>query len=384
MTPIAPSHNLSDEPFRVHFLLPSLAGGGAERVFLTLLRHLDRRRFSPELVLHDGQPADYAAGIPEDVPVTCLNRHRAREAPLALLMHIRRTRPAAVFTTMGHMNLLLGALRPFVPRATKLVGRETNMMSAAIAAGADGKVPGWLPPTYRLLLPGLDHIVCQCEPMREDLVKTFGYPEQKTTVIANPVDQLAVLAQARDEQTPFPTETGLLRLVAAGRLERVKGFDLLIAAIGQCADLPVVLDILGGGGEQEALQSQIRASGLDNRVFLRGFCANPYPWLAHADALVLSSRFEAFPNAVLEALALGTPVVAVPCPGGIGEILDGLPGCVLADAVSAEALAAALRRWATQGPVRVPPADIAHFGVDRIVRQYETVILNVIAPGTPT
>ncbi|MEB3328319.1 MAG: glycosyltransferase [Candidatus Sericytochromatia bacterium] len=358
---------------RITLLLPSLAGGGAERVFLTLLQHLDRQRFAPELVLLNGGPPEHDAALPADIPVTALERPRAREAPLALLAHLRRARPAAVVTTLGHMNLLLATLRPVLPKRMKLIGRETNMVSEAIAAGF---MPRWMGQAYRFGLPGLDHLVCQSAMMRADLVDHFGFPGARASVIPNPVD-LEVAQQAARE-SPWSAAKGGLRLVAAGRLERIKGFDLLVDALERCGDLPLTLEIHGEGPERETLQRHIDAAGLQERVRLRGFTPALQPWLAAADGFVLSSRVDSFPNAAIEALACGTPVIAVPAPGGIREIIADVPGCELADAVSAEALAAALRRWAARGPQRVGPEAVARYEVGQVVRQYEAVIESVI------
>jgi glycosyltransferase involved in cell wall biosynthesis len=365
-----------DQPRRrLHFLLPSLSGGGAERVFLTLASLVDRVRFAPRLILLDNRVADYGGEVPEDLPVTVLGRPRAREAAIDLVRHLHATRPHALFTTLGHMNLLLGAIRPLVPRCTKLIGRETNMVSETIAAGL---MPRWARPAYRWLLPGLDHLVCQSAGMQGDLVSNFGYPAARTTVIPNPVDRAAILAKAASQPPPFQRADERFRLVAAGNLARVKGFDLLVEAVARCSDLPLEVDILGRGDERDALQAQIHQAGLGERILLRGFQANPYAWFAHADALVLSSRVDSFPNVVLESLACGTPVIALPAPGGIREILANRPECELADTISADALAAALRRWADRGPHRVPSEAVARYEGNAVVRQYESLLHTVI------
>ena len=112
----------------------------------------------------------------------------------------------------------------------------------------------------------------------------------------------------------------IIYFVAAGRLTSVKGFDLMIEAIAMLNDLHIHLDILGEGILYNELKQQIQTCGVEDKVSLVGFQQNPYAWFSSADGFLLSSRYEAFPNVVLEALTCGTPVIAMPAPYGIKEI----------------------------------------------------------------
>ena len=90
----------------------------------------------------------------------------------------------------------------------------------------------------------------------------------------------------------------------AGRLVKVKGFDLLIGALALLHDTQVRLTILGAGPLRASLERLAHTKGVAGRVRFAGFQANPYTWFARADAFVLSSRYEGLPNVVLEALGL--------------------------------------------------------------------------------
>ena len=228
---------------------------------------------------------------------------------------------------------------------------------------------------YRKVYGRVDTLVCQSADMRDDLVHNFGFPLAKTRVIYNPVDIVAVRAKAAQAQLDdLAPPAGVLRLVAAGRLVEQKGFDLLIEALAMCADLPLQLDVLGEGPMRERLEQQIAQTGQSARIRLRGFQANPYPWIAQADAFVLSSRYEGFSNVVLESLACGTPVIAMPCPGGVREALAGIPECHIAARLDAAALAASLRQWAAVAGVRVPDDAVKAYAVHSIVQQYQDVL----------
>jgi glycosyltransferase involved in cell wall biosynthesis len=110
-------------------------------------------------------------------------------------------------------------------------------------------------------------------------------------------------------------------LVAVGRLAPQKGFDILIEALARLPE-DVRLVILGEGPQRAALQQQASRLGVAERLDLPGYCADPQAEIAAADCFVLASRFEGSPNALVEALATGVPVVATNCPYGPEEILD--------------------------------------------------------------
>jgi glycosyltransferase involved in cell wall biosynthesis len=357
------------------FILPSLAGGGAERVVLTLLRHIDRTRFRPTLAVVDLEDATYLGELPDDVPLIDLRCARVRHALPAIIRLIRRTRPSVVFSTLSHLNLALALIRPLLPDGVRYVGRESIVLSELLVRQSH---PRFWRRAYAWLYPRLDIVVCQSRDMRDDLVGNFGVPEHKAVVVHNPVDVERIRRLAQE-----PLNTGIpprsvrcdseIHLVAAGRLTTQKGFDLLIDALAACDEPLLQLTILGDGPLRRELLDQVARLGLAERVRLLGFQMNPYPFLAAADAFVLSSRFEGFPNIVLEALACGTPVVATPAPGGIDEIARLAGGLTVASAISAPALAVALRTAVARRDTHLP-IDVSAFSIPRVVDRYQAVL----------
>lgn len=358
------------EPLPVLFLLPSLAGGGAERVVLSLLRGIDRERFAPVLVLVRGDDDRLRAEVPPDVPVLTLNARRVRTALPRIVSLVWRQRPAVLFSTLSHLNLALAMIRPLLPRDLRCVARESVVVREILKGYPMPRLWAW---AYRRWYGRFDVVVCQSADMRDDLVQGFALAPERAVTIHNPVDTMRLRRLAGPATTRHREPADRIELVAAGRLVPQKGFDLLLDAIALCADPRLRLTILGEGPLREALSARAAAHGLAGRVRFAGFVPNPYTAFAAADAFVLSSRFEGLPNVVLEALACGTPVIAVPAPGGVTEIARQAGGVRVAASVDARALADAITRF-TEGRDPPPPIDLSAFEPRRIVARYESLM----------
>jgi glycosyltransferase involved in cell wall biosynthesis len=354
----------------VLFLIPTLAGGGAERVMVTLLRYLDRSQFDLTLAVIDTRDAVFRSDLPPDIEFIDLGRQRVLHALVPIVRLIWRRRPEVVFCTLGHLNLALALLRPLMPRGPRFVARESNVPSEQLRDERFPRVWHWL---YRRIYRRHDLVVCQSRTMLVDLETNFGLLPERSVVIANPVDldRIRLLAADGSASAPMDDDPGVIRLVAAGRLVPQKGFDLLIEAIALLPDIALQLTILGEGPLRQDLLDLVQRLELEQRVQMVGFQSNPYAWFARADAFVLPSRYEGLPNVVLEALACGTPVIATPAAGVAVEVLQDVAECVLAPQASAKAIAGAIRSWAGGTRRRVPVSAVSAYGIEGIVSQYQ-------------
>jgi glycosyltransferase involved in cell wall biosynthesis len=251
--------------------------------------------------------------------------------------------------------------------------REDISVSAEL--DQDAAHPGFWRWVYRHYYPRADKIVCVSEFARKDLVENFGIPRAKIVVIYNPVDVERVRRLAEASESPYKGPGP--HLVAVGRLWRQKGFDLLLDALAQVRKaIPARLTILGEGPLEADLKAQAQKLGLLDSVRFAGFQTNPYPFFKHADLFVLSSRYEGLPLVVLEALALGKPVVAMDCPGGAREILEGCPGGWLVPELDARHLADTLEAALRPGEGSPPPVEpletrLNKFSAEHIVQDYQ-------------
>jgi len=350
--------------------LPSLRGGGAERVMAMLANGLARRGHRVDLVLVRAE-GPFLAELDAQVRVIDLECRRVIHSLPALVGYLRRDRPEAMLSALNHANIVAIAARGLARHPPRLVVSERNSLTS-LGTGAKGRL-------FRALMrgfyPAADHVTTVTEAGRQEMIAAFALPA--VTPIPNPVplsDIRALAARRPDHPWAQPGATPFL--LAVGRLEPQKDHATLLRAFALLrASRNIRLVILGEGSLRPVLERQIRDLGLEGAVALPGFQVNPYGWMAACAAYVLSSRFEGFPNSLIQALACGARVVSTDCPTGPREILDHGRWGHLVPVGDAPALCAAMRAALSAPGGAERSAYLARFRPERIVRAYEEVLL---------
>lgn len=346
-------------------LLPNFSGGGAERVSINLVNSLGNSGLglTPCLVVlnHSGP---YKHLLSPTVKVEVLGKERLLYSIPDIIKTVYRYKPSVLISSFGYINIVLLALRLFLPRNTKLWVREANLPSISLA---NNKYPNLMRLAYASFYRFADLVICSSGRMLNEFQDQFGVPGNKLRVLPNPVDEVAI----RDSITEFPPITSGKCFVAAGRLTKQKGFDRLISMFAQLGESNSELIILGEGSLEESLKRQVVELGLGSRIRFVGFCDNPWRWYGAADAFLLPSRWEGMPNAALEALACGCPVIATPESGGIAEVASAaLPGAVLVAEAGAPFIAA-MRDVPCRLKDRVYPSLLpAHYRLDAVANTF--------------
>lgn len=353
---------------RILFVIPSLSGGGAERVVLTLAKNIPRDVFDVSLAIVNKE-GPYEQEIPQDIEVFDLHCRRVRYAFPRLVQLIRHVHPDVVFSTLGYLNIALLILRPFLPRGIKLVVRESNTVSNMLRYYQFSAVWNL---SYRHFYPQADLIISQSSYMREDLIDNFAIPAYKIKTIYNPVDfnRITVIAQ---EKNPYPKESNI-NIVWVGRLVTSKAIHRIIESMPDLLQKQpdAHLWIIGDGPLKKELLALCHKLNIFKRVHFIGFDPNPYPWMRHADLMVLSSVYEGLPNVLLEAIACQCPVISLEHPGGTQEIME--LTCQPERYVSE----LTWEDWWFNRPSAETLLNLkAHFGLDHIVQRYTDILQNI-------
>lgn len=364
---------------KILLFVPTLGGGGAERVFSTLLRHLGRDQFELHLALLNTQ-GEYMSEVPDDVVVHDLKHSRVRYALLGLVQLIHSVRPTAVLSTLSECNFILTLSRPFLPKGTRVLVRESQLPGASLLAMSTPRRLLYRHWVFNRLYRNASKIVCLHDGMIGEFAVQFKLPSNKLVRIYNPVDSERVnsLSQIRADPYSGPGP----QLVTVGRLSWEKGLDVLIRAMPRVREVfpHVNLAILGQGALREQLIELAHNLSLNGTIEFLGFQQNPWPFIRYADLFVLPSRSEGLPNALLEAMALQKEVVATDCPGALRELKALNPALTLVPAEEPEALAATIiskcKTRVQNGPGMEHLWSLEPFSLTEVVGQYCRLLLD--------
>ncbi len=408
----------------IGIVLPDLAGGGAERVCLTLAQFLIERGHRVDLVLLNFR-GNYRAAIPDGTRLyhrprrnsdrELLEYCRARGiglqslsvsalATFAARRSLRRKIPEIVFKASKVRSALgvavyLGKARPQLLfsaltsandasiLAMELTGRRIpHVVSVRNNVGMSQNYSGTRKFAAQTLMPRADAVVAISQGVASEAIRTLGIEARRVRTIYNPtpVAEIRRLAQEETDHPWFGDGEPPVVLTALKEGPQ-KDWATLVTAFGQvCRSLTVRLAILGrthSAEYREQIVSAARSLGIEERVSFLGFDENPFRYMQRAALFVHSSHWEGLGNVLIEALACGTPVVSTDSPFGPAEILENGRWGRLTPVGDVDEMAEAIIE-SLRGDT-VPGEDLRRraedFSGERAVAEYEALFESLIA-----
>ena len=365
------------ERIKILFFIEELRAGGAEKVLCNLVNEMDQSRFDITvqtlcLCLFRVRYR-YCYGEKNRI-----NNYRCRVEAAAGLTYPLRMKDdyqiEVAYLECGATKILAGSTNK---KAKKVawVHCDLALKMSDPQAFAD-KASKWY--------EKYDRVVCVSQTALESFRSLFGM-DQKTLVLYNTVDDAAIREKAL-MQIPRRANKRRMTVVSVGRLSEEKCFDRLLHVHRQLLDSGVAHDlwILGDGPEREKLSQMIADLHLEDSAKLVGYCENPYPYMADADLLVCSSRYEGFSTFVTEGLILRKPIVTTRC-SGMEELLgDSEYGLITEN--SGEALLEGLRRMLRDPALRDSYATRAEvrgrdFSARALTEKTEAYLISLASGG---
>ena len=342
-------------PDRVLTMISSMRGGGSEQQTLLLLRHLDRSKFRPHLYVLE-RTGELMSRVPEDVVVHSFEDATSargfyfpgrvlRQQVQHLQGLLQRESIDVIYDRTFHMSMIAGPAGQAcdVPRVSTIVSPPERALPQVESRFVELKRRR-LAKAYRQSRS----VIAVSQQVAASAIRYYDLPPDAVCVIPNPVDIEAVCYAAKESTA---TRDERFTLVCVGRMTEEKGHrDLVSAAILAQSRWPagcpsLRLWMIGDGPLRGELESQCRVAGGQPAIEFLGTHQNPLPYVAAADALVLPSHFEGMPNVVLEAMALGTPVIATRA-GGTTELERAEPTILWAQPANIESLSNAILQFA--------------------------------------
>ncbi len=360
---------------RISVFLPALHGGGAEKTMLALAGGIADRGYPVDLVLAQAV-GPYLSDIPGNVRLVDLKSKGTLASLPALMRYLRRERPDGMISALSRANIVALLARKLTGSRLPLVVNEQNTLSAWARDGSKWQMR-ITPAIARRCYRWATAVGAVSQGVADDLVHVCKIPAKRVEVLYNPGATPEVLRKAQlPLDHPWFAEGQPPALVAVGRLATQKDFGNLLRAFGKLRrSRPLRLIILGEGPERPKLESLIAELGLGDDVSLPGFVDNPYTYMAHSAAFVLSSLHEGLPTVLVEALACGCRIVATDCPSGADEILRHGELGMLVPVADSDRLAEAIEQTLLgQGPV--PSRESWQpYSLSCVVEKYLSVLL---------
>lgn len=309
---------------KIAIIINSLATGGAEKTAGLLMNQL-----YPEMDVHllMFNTTNIEFEIPEGVKIYQIGKPTSAEArpiqvlklPLQALQikkYLKKNKISLVFSILNRPNFIAGYLKLFGYKGKTIINERSNA-----SYYYTNKTPGGMLGRFlvKRLYRRADCIITNSIFSKKDLQQTFGLNNTIIT-ISNGIDYKTIRQRLPAIQLPLEKKPGEFIFCHVGRFHADKNQPLLVKAFALLKEDNCRLVIVGKNIPQQLTQLAIKLK-IENKVILKDLQADILPWYAAADAFVLCSNVEGYPNVIIEAMACGLPVIATDCKWGPREIL---------------------------------------------------------------
>ena len=367
--------NIDGNSERIALFLPLLVGGGAERVMINLARGLTEKGRKVDLVL-GRKEGPLLELVPAEVRIINLGAERTLFSLPALVRYLRLEKPRTLLSALNHGNIICLLSKYIAASSTRSIITLHNTLSEKIKISKPTIKQNFIILAMKILYPLANDIVAVSNGVADDYTSIIKNIKKKIKIIYNPVIDINLYNKSYEKlDHPWFNTKKYKVIISVGRLTAEKDFSTLISAFSIVTkNISAKLVIFGQGHLRFDLEKQVKDLGLHSEVSLPGFVSNPYKYMAKASVFVLSSKTEGLPTALIEALALGTPIISTNCRSGPSEILDNGKFGKLVPVGDVNALAQAIITALRQEKPKVDRNAWQRFEFDWAVNAYLKII----------
>jgi len=305
----------------ISFLISSLGGGGAERVSVTLANWLVLENYTVRFLVLNLKDEVYKSALNKNIELINLNVKHARTSFFALKKILKKNQTRKILVFNHELAIILVLVRLFTRIDLKIAARNISTLSEKKIYEKSFWHKYIKDIFIRLFYGRVDLLIAQSEKMKNDLMNSYGFTNNKIVVINNPISP-----KFEDNVRAGNFETGKKKneILYAGRLSKVKGLRYLFDAFKEVLkyDNSLKLRLVGGGELLEELTEYSKALNIDQNILFDGHKSDIIPYYKKARITVLTSLYEGFPNVLIESITVGTPIVSFDCKSGPSEIIS--------------------------------------------------------------
>lgn len=313
---------MNSKDTKIALFIPSLRGGGAERVMVNLANEFSERGIFVDLVVANVE-GPYIDIVSTKVNIVNLSQAKVLFSLPKLVKYLRCSSPSVLLSTMSHANVIAILATMLTGNKNRIYVREANTISQIFLKKSSVNRFFWYT-LLRFFYKKATAVIAPSQGVASDFEREISLNSGTVNVIYNPVvtPELAILANEKLTH-PWLESPCSPVLLAVGRLTLQKDYPTLLKAFKIVREkIDAKLIILGEGEDRGKLEHMAIDLGVSDYVDMYGFVKNPFNFMKSADLFVLSSLWEGLPNTLIQAMACGCQVVATDCPSGPLEILN--------------------------------------------------------------
>ncbi|PSN16423.1 glycosyl transferase [filamentous cyanobacterium CCT1] len=375
-------HNQLSSP-DISLFLDNLEEGGVQRAIVNLARGFLAQGLKVDIVLQRAE-GPFIKQVPPSVKIVDLRSPRLRASVGVLADYLRQAQPKAMLASIHYSTEIAILAKYWAKSSTKIVVCEQGSLGPLQKMRVPinnplaflGLTPDRPTSLVKYFYPWADGIVAVSQGAAEDLAHVGNLSLKDIQVIYNPVITPDLIGKASEPiEHPWFADKEIPVILSVGRLVPQKDFPTLIQGFAKTLKLYTSrLVILGSGPDRAQLEELIHELGLEENVALLGHVQNPYKYMAQSSVFVLSSVWEGLGNVLIEAMAMGTPVISTNCKSGPSEILANGQYGHLTPVGDSDALAEAILDVLSGHPKLVEPDWLHQFGLETATQKYLKVL----------